>query len=116
MDYYSITTILIVLSALFGYINVRFLKLPTTIGLMVITLLFTLAVVILSYFDDTLLIREKELILSIDFQTVLLDIMLSFLLFAGAWICGDTGNASVSLVKDIFKTNDLNLIKIDKII
>ena len=28
MDYYSIATILIVLSALFGYINVRFLKLP----------------------------------------------------------------------------------------
>lgn len=84
MDYYSITTILIVLSALFGYINVKFLKLPITIGLMVITLIFTLVVVVISYFDDTLLIREKELILSINFETVLLDIMLSFLLFAGA--------------------------------
>lgn len=84
MDYFSISTFLIVISALFGYINVRFLKLPITIGLMVITLAFTLAVVILSYFDDTLLIREKELISSIDFETVLLDIMLSYLLFAGA--------------------------------
>ncbi len=84
MDYFSIATILIVLSALFGYINVKFLKLPITIGLMVITLVFTLAVVVLSYFDDTLLIREKELISSIDFETVLLDIMLSYLLFAGA--------------------------------
>lgn len=84
MDYFSIATILIVLSALFGYINVRFLKLPITIGLMVITLLFTLVIVALSYFDDTLLLREKELISSIDFQTILLDIMLSFLLFAGA--------------------------------
>lgn len=84
MDYFSIATILIVLSALFGYINVKFLKLPITIGLMIITLLFTLAVVVLSYFDDTLLIREKELISSIDFETVLLDIMLSYLLFAGA--------------------------------
>lgn len=84
MDYFSIATILIVLSAVFGYINVRFLKLPITIGLMVITLLFTLVVVAISFFDDTLLLREKELISSINFQKVLLDIMLSYLLFAGA--------------------------------
>jgi CPA1 family monovalent cation:H+ antiporter len=84
MDYYSIAAILIVLSALFGYINVRFLKLPITIGLMVITILFTVMIMALSSFDDTLLLKEKELIASIDFETVLLDIMLSFLLFAGA--------------------------------
>jgi len=84
MDYYSIATVLIVLSALFGYINVRFLKMPITIGLMVITILFTLVILALSYFDDTLLLREQELISQIDFKTVLLDIMLSFLLFAGA--------------------------------
>lgn len=84
MDYYSIATILIVLSAAFGYINVRFLKLPITIGLMVITILFTMIILGVSYFDDTLLLRERELISQIDFRTVLLDIMLSFLLFAGA--------------------------------
>lgn len=84
MEYFSIATILIVLSALFGYINVRFLKMPITIGLMVITLIFTLIVIVIGYFDDTLLIREKELIQSIDFETILLDIMLSYLLFAGA--------------------------------
>lgn len=84
MEYYSIATILIVLSAIFGYINVRFLKLPITIGLMLITIVFTMAIVALSQFDDSLLLREKEFINSIDFETVLLDIMLSFLLFAGA--------------------------------
>ena len=84
MDYFTIATILIVLSAIFGYINVKFIKLPITIGLMVITLFFTLVVVVLGYFDDTLLIREKEFISQIDFKTVLLDIMLSYLLFAGA--------------------------------
>jgi CPA1 family monovalent cation:H+ antiporter len=73
-----------VLSALFGYINVRFLKMPNTIGLMVITILFTLVVLGISYFDTTLLEKERALISSIDFETVLLDIMLSFLLFAGA--------------------------------
>ena len=84
MDYYSIVTVLVVLSALFGYINVRFLKLPITIGLMVITIVFTCIVLLIAQFDNSLLIREKAFIQSIDFETVLLDIMLSFLLFAGA--------------------------------
>ncbi|MBV1923974.1 MAG: cation:proton antiporter, partial [Flavobacteriaceae bacterium] len=84
MDYFFITTVLVVLSALFGYINVRILKLPNTIGLMLITILFTLAVFALSYFDPTLLNAEKYIISQIDFKSVLLDVMLSFLLFAGA--------------------------------
>jgi len=84
MDYYTIASILVVLSALFGYINVRFLKLPITIGLMIITIVFTLVVLIIGQYNDTLLLREKALIMGIDFETVLLDIMLSFLLFAGA--------------------------------
>ena len=84
MDYFVIIAILVFLSALFGYINVRFFKLPNTIGLMLITIVFTLAVFGLSYFDDTLLNAEKYIITKIDFKSVLLDVMLSFLLFAGA--------------------------------
>ncbi len=84
MDYFLIITELVVLASIFGYINVRYIKLPTTIGLMVITILFTLGVFVLSYYDATLLNAEKYIISHIDFKTVLLDIMLSFLLFAGA--------------------------------
>ncbi len=84
MDTYTIATFLILLSAVFGYINVKFLKLPNTIGLMLITILYTLGVLALSYFDSTLLNAEIEFIKQIDFRTVLLDEMLSFLLFAGA--------------------------------
>lgn len=84
MDFYLIATALITLSAIFGYINVRFLKLPNTIGLMLITILYTLGVFALSYFDDTLLNAEVALIKQIDFKDLLLDHMLSFLLFAGA--------------------------------
>lgn len=84
MDFYLIATVLIVLSALFGYINVRFLELPNTIGLMLITIVFTMLVFALSYFDATLLEKERELIGHIDFKSVLLDGMLSFMLFAGA--------------------------------
>jgi CPA1 family monovalent cation:H+ antiporter len=84
MSPYVIIAGLVFLAAIFGYINVRFFKLPTTIGLMLITLLYTLGVLGLAYFDDTLLKAEAELIRQIDFETVLMDYMLSFLLFAGA--------------------------------
>lgn len=84
MDYFNIASILIVISALFGYINVRFLKLPITIGLMLITIVFTLVVVVIGQFDDTLLQTEKAFISNINFEDLLLDVMLSFLLFAGA--------------------------------
>lgn len=84
MDSYFILTTLIFLAAIFGFINARFLKLPTTIGLMFITIVYTLGVLGLSYFDDTLLQAEIELIGQIDFKKVVMDYMLSFLLFAGA--------------------------------
>ncbi|MEN8798524.1 MAG: cation:proton antiporter, partial [Flavobacteriaceae bacterium] len=84
MDYFVIASVLVFISAIFGYINVRFIKLPNTIGLTVITIVFTFAVFALSYVDDTLLEAERYIITHIDFRSVLLDIMLSFLLFAGA--------------------------------
>lgn len=84
MDLFSIITILTVLSALFGYINARYLKLPDTIGLMIIAIVFTLGIIATSFFNPTLLEFAKNLISQIDFKSVLLDVMLSFLLFAGA--------------------------------
>jgi len=84
MDLFVIASILIVLSALFGYINVRFLKLPNTIGLMIIAILFTLGLFLTSYVNNSLLGLAEKLIAQIDFKTVLLDVMLGFLLFAGA--------------------------------
>ncbi|MFT5750653.1 MAG: CPA1 family monovalent cation:H+ antiporter [Flavobacteriales bacterium] len=85
MSAFLIITILVAIAAIFGYINVRFLKLPNTIGLMLITIVFTLVVVGIGYFfDDTLLEAERSIISQIDFKTVLMDGMLSFLLFAGA--------------------------------
>jgi CPA1 family monovalent cation:H+ antiporter len=84
MNVFTIITILIVLSAVFAFINTKFLKLPFTIGLMLIAIVFTLAITILGSFNHYILDEAKLLIQSIDFETALLDIMLSFLLFAGA--------------------------------
>jgi len=84
MELYSIITILIVLAAIFGFINIRFLKLPSTIGLLVISIFFTLSLVIVGAFSDSVYVFSESFIDKIDFKTVLLDVMLSFLLFAGA--------------------------------
>ena len=84
MNYFEVASIIVSLSAIFGYINEKYLKLPTTIGLMLISIIFTLLVNIIGYVYPEILSSQKELISSIDFSEVLLDMMLSFMLFAGA--------------------------------
>ena len=84
MDIFTIITLLTVLSALFAYINTTLLKLPFTIGLMIMAIAFTMLILGLGVIEKEILVEAKTLIKSIDFETVLLDVMLSFLLFAGA--------------------------------
>ncbi len=84
MNYFDIASILISLSAVFGYINEKYLKLPTTIGLMLISIIFSLLTIIVGLLNPALIQHQKELISSINFSEVLLDMMLSFMLFAGA--------------------------------
>lgn len=86
MEFFTTASIVIVLSALFGYINVRFLKLPNTIGLMVIAIVFTLLLFASSQlaWGQWFLQQAETLVRGIDFKMVLLEIMLGFLLFAGA--------------------------------
>lgn len=84
MDFYTVTVILIILAALFGYINVRFLKLPLTIGLMIVSIFFSLGLMVAGWWYPDLLEWETSMVRGIDFQKLLLEGMLSFLLFAGA--------------------------------
>jgi len=84
MALYNIFAVLTVLAALFGYINHRFIKLPGTIGIMIISLLFSLLIILLGELQPALLAEITRLIKSIDFYKILMKIMLSFLLFAGA--------------------------------
>jgi CPA1 family monovalent cation:H+ antiporter len=84
MALYNIFAVLTVLAALFGYVNHRFIKLPGTIGIMIISLLFSLLVILLGDLQPVLFAEITRLIKSIDFYTILMKIMLSFLLFAGA--------------------------------
>lgn len=84
MDFFNIITFLIVLSAIFGYINVRFIKLPSVIGLMVIAIIFSMVMLFTNYIDPQLFQYAETLVEQINFSDVLLNVMLSFLLFAGA--------------------------------
>ncbi len=84
MDLLTIVTILIVLAAVFGYINVRFLKLPTAIGLMVVSLGFSFLVLLVGEWFPKIHEFELRFVSQIDFRKLLMEGMLSFLLFAGA--------------------------------
>ncbi|WP_299180786.1 sodium:proton antiporter, partial [uncultured Chryseobacterium sp.] len=81
--YYSFSA-LIVLASIFAYLNYRFLKLPSTIGIMVIAIVVSIFLV---SFGETVLPRTfghlNKLMGSIDFTEVLMGAMLNFLLFAG---------------------------------
>lgn len=76
----------LVLTALLAYLNVRFAGLPTTIGVMLASL--TLSVLLVGFdaagLDFGIRQYEESLLRSIDFSSVLMQGMLSLLLFAGA--------------------------------
>ena len=82
----DIPAILLGLAALFGALNYWFVKLPHTIGLVVIALVASLAVVGLDLVVPTLGLsaRVNGFLESLDFNVTLMQGMLSFLLFAGA--------------------------------
>jgi CPA1 family monovalent cation:H+ antiporter len=74
------------LAALFGYINHRWLNLPHTIGLVVIALFASFALMGLDALVPALGLQAavRGTLVQIDFHDVLMKGMLSFLLFAGA--------------------------------
>ncbi len=84
MDLFTGVSILIVLSAAFAYINHRFIKLPSAIGLMAMALVCSLLVVASGKVYSPFAEKLSGILRSIDFSELLLGSMLSFMLFAGA--------------------------------
>lgn len=85
MELYYTFSVLIVLASTFAYINLRWLKFPSTIGITLIAILVSILmrVIGLNYFPETTL-GFFRLISEFDFTQVLMGAMLNFLLFAGA--------------------------------
>jgi len=85
MTIFEITAVLMVLTAVFSYINYRVLHMPTTIGVMFIALVVSLGFVALGWLGmDIGQIGVARMLETVDFNQALLHGMLSFLLFAGA--------------------------------
>jgi CPA1 family monovalent cation:H+ antiporter len=84
MQLYNALAFITVLAALFGYINYRFIRLPDTIGVMLISLVASLSIVVIGLIQPAVFQEATRFIRRVDLYTVLVRIMLSFLLFAGA--------------------------------
>ena len=85
MDILQITSILIVLAGVFGAVNYFFLRLPSAIGILVVALLASLAMIgaeaVIPSFTFTDELRED--VRALEFSEALLEGMLGLLLFAG---------------------------------
>jgi len=84
MELYYSLSILIIIATVFSFINARFLKLPSTIGIMVIAIICSVCLVIIGRFEPVPLRDMYELVEHVDFTNLLMSGMLYFLLFAGA--------------------------------
>jgi CPA1 family monovalent cation:H+ antiporter len=85
MDHFQIAAILISLAAGASYINVRFIRLPNTIGVMLIALAMSLGLIALGKIGGQAFGHYAATIVgSIDFERAILHVMLAYLLFAAA--------------------------------
>jgi CPA1 family monovalent cation:H+ antiporter len=84
MSLFEIAAILITLAALFSYFNERYVGMPTTIGLMFISLVISLGLIAMANIGLDVESRAESVLREIDFSELLLHGMLAFLLFAGA--------------------------------
>jgi len=79
-------SIMVATAALFGWISRRWLRLPLTIGTMLLTVAASLALLGASHFYPSLKPWAETLVGAIDFENLILHGILSVLLFAGAFL------------------------------
>lgn len=84
MGILELSTILITLAAVFTLINIRLLKLPQTIGLMILALCLSIVVTVVGIVFPQVFETVTEITREFDFSELLVNVMLPFLLFAGA--------------------------------
>jgi CPA1 family monovalent cation:H+ antiporter len=84
MTLFNVISLLIVLAAAFSWLNHRFLRLPTAIGLMLIALIMSLGLLALGPLGHDATREVEAMLHSVHFDDTLLHGMRSFLLFAGA--------------------------------
>jgi CPA1 family monovalent cation:H+ antiporter len=81
---FALISVVIVMAALFAFANYRFIGLPTTIGVTLMALVISLALIAAAALGLPIRAPAAALLERLHFGEVLLDGMLAFLLFAGA--------------------------------
>jgi len=80
----ELSTILLCLASIFSLINIRLLKLPQTIGLMVLALSLSIIITVVGIISPNIFYVVLKITEEFDFSELLVNVMLPFLLFAGA--------------------------------
>ena len=115
---FDLIAMLLVLTAIFGWVNHRFIRLPHTIGLLVMGLGASLVLIALDVIFPGIPVYAAltDLMRQINFKTTVLDGMLAFLLFAGAlhvdltvlrnraWVVGSMASVGVIISTAIVGT------------
>jgi CPA1 family monovalent cation:H+ antiporter len=116
MHLFDLIAILITITAAFAYLNFCYLRLPTTIGVMVISLVVSIFIILLDLAGLDISSTAERMLLQVDFDETLMHGLLSFLLFAGAlhvnlddlakrkWIIGSMASISTLLSTFIIGT------------
>lgn len=86
MSLLQIASLLIVLAGVFGTINYLFLRLPSSIGILIVALVASIMVIATDFLFPALTVEEqiRAQVLELEFSEALLEGMLGLLLFAGA--------------------------------
>ena len=84
LSFFSLVSILIALAAVSSFINYRYIKLPTTIGVMLVALVASLALIIAGPYAGGFREHAAALVSQIHFGQAVLHGLLAFLLFAGS--------------------------------
>jgi CPA1 family monovalent cation:H+ antiporter len=82
----ALVSLVITAAALFGWLSSRVLRLPITIGTMLLTVLSSLVLIGLSHSDPEMQTWAQEFVGRIRFEDLILHGMLGLLLFAGAFL------------------------------
>jgi len=85
MDLFVVIALLVIVSAVFSYLNARFIKLPGTIGIVLLATIASITILIVDKVDSSIADYLGTLAKNINFSKAVLNILLGFLLFSSSF-------------------------------
>lgn len=85
MDLFVVIALLVIVSAIFSYLNARFIKLPGTIGIVLLATIASITILIVDKIDSSIADYLGTLAKNINFSKAVLNVLLGFLLFSSSF-------------------------------